>query len=127
MKGFMIQKQKTATALSEPEPSAKQGKKQQFQEQDPVPVPCQSSHKAHNNLHKKINSFLERLKHPEINGYPVGFTAVLKYFFYSLFLRETDEKKRNKKLRYFSAMEYLEFYRNQKKKNKQLKQEQKTR
>ena len=140
MKGFMIQKKENSLLGPEPEPSApnknidkesKCGKNSPgtLVEIDPEPEPCQNLNRVRCQLtEKRKNNFFKTLHkklttQPQLHGYPVSYKALIKYFFYSLFLHETDEKQRNKKLKYFSAIEYQDYYRRQKQqKNKILQQ-----
>ena len=90
-------------------------------------VPPEPSNSQNKTFLTKLKTKLQEIKDNKIKirGISVSFPSAVKYFFYSLFLKETNEKAKRKKLNYFLAIEYFNSYKKQK--QKKLEKEQKTR
>lgn len=92
------------------------------QEVEPEAKP-KPSNKNHNFI-AGLKIKLQTLAPSQIKIYdlPISLVSAVKYFFYSLLLKEKDRRKRNKKLKYFVVVEYIKFYKKIKSKEKKLKE-----
>ena len=73
---------------------------QEIEEVPPEPSLCDNCKNKDKNLLSKKSNKLNKL----------NFKIALKYFFYSLFLKETNKVKRQNKLEKFLLMEYAKYY-----------------